>query len=190
MDVRRIRFVWAVRHRGSSPHYHLHGHGSQSRHIESMNYVCQVIDKILSTIPSSLSISIDYYITCSPGDTESHLDATFSSITPTVSNSSPSDFARKSDEKVSDESTDTVTQTSTKNQAGCASTTTRFGRPSVQKVIEDEVDIAEGPVSVDIAGPSGLSAGVRHALSSAVAEPVATFQGRPMITLHVETFSM
>jgi hypothetical protein len=29
MDVRRIRFVWDVRHRGSSPHYHLHGHGAQ-----------------------------------------------------------------------------------------------------------------------------------------------------------------
>jgi ferric-chelate reductase len=153
-----------------------------------MNYVCQVIDKMLSIIPSSLSISIDYYITCSPVDAESHSDA-FPSVTPTVPNSSPPDFA-KSDETVSNESADTVTQTSTKNQAGCASTTTRFGRPSIQKIIEDEVDIAEGLVSVDVAGPSSLSASVRHALSSAVAGPVAAFKGRPMITLHAETFEM
>ncbi|KAI0775988.1 hypothetical protein BD413DRAFT_257872 [Trametes elegans] len=64
------------------------------------------------------------------------------------------------------------------------------GRPSIRRVLQEGIDSSTGPVSVDVAGPSSLSASVSRALSSKVASPMSVLKGAPSVTLHVETFGM
>ncbi|TFK29363.1 hypothetical protein FA15DRAFT_582632 [Coprinopsis marcescibilis] len=64
------------------------------------------------------------------------------------------------------------------------------GRPDVQTLLDEEISIANGPVSVDIAGPAGLTTSVRAALTSGKASAGAALKGRRPVTLHVETFDM
>jgi hypothetical protein len=64
------------------------------------------------------------------------------------------------------------------------------GRPSMKKLIHDEIDIALGPVSVDVAGPSTLAESIRRATRTGSATPSAVLKGAQPVTLHVETFGM
>ncbi|KAF4574850.1 Ferric/Cupric Reductase Transmembrane Component [Pleurotus pulmonarius] len=64
------------------------------------------------------------------------------------------------------------------------------GRPSMKKLLQDEITSALGPISVDVAGPSALSHSVRRVLATAPAAPSAALRGVPDVTLHVETFGM
>ncbi|KIJ94088.1 hypothetical protein K443DRAFT_111053 [Laccaria amethystina LaAM-08-1] len=66
------------------------------------------------------------------------------------------------------------------------------GRPDIRRVLHDEISACTdgGSLSVDVAGPTGLTAAVRRALSSDAAGPRAVLKGLPAITLHVETFGM
>ncbi|KAG5219913.1 FAD-binding domain-containing protein [Salix suchowensis] len=64
------------------------------------------------------------------------------------------------------------------------------GRPSMKKLLQDEINSALGPVSVDVAGPSALSHSVRRVLADVPASPSAALKGTPDVTLHVETFGM
>ncbi|RDB22637.1 putative ferric reductase transmembrane component [Hypsizygus marmoreus] len=62
------------------------------------------------------------------------------------------------------------------------------GRPSIRKLLHEEIGASLGPVSVDVAGPSALTESVRRALRSDVATPSAVLRGLPPVTLHVENF--
>ncbi|KAJ3554162.1 hypothetical protein NM688_g3250 [Phlebia brevispora] len=64
------------------------------------------------------------------------------------------------------------------------------GRPSVRKIFDEEITTALGPVSVDVAGPSGLSQSVSQALASRLTSPISVLKGTPTVTLHTETFGM
>ncbi|GLB33682.1 putative FAD-binding domain containing protein [Lyophyllum shimeji] len=64
------------------------------------------------------------------------------------------------------------------------------GRPSIRKLLHEEIAASSGPVSVDVAGPSEMTESIRRALRSDVASPQAVLQGFPPVTLHVETFGM
>ncbi|KAF8981515.1 FAD-binding domain-containing protein [Cyathus striatus] len=64
------------------------------------------------------------------------------------------------------------------------------GRPSIRRILHDEILLARGPVSVDVAGPSKLTESVRKALSAGPAGPSATLKGVAPVTLHVESFGM
>ncbi|KAI0068942.1 hypothetical protein BV25DRAFT_1817865 [Artomyces pyxidatus] len=63
------------------------------------------------------------------------------------------------------------------------------GRPSIRRLLQDEIASAAGPVSVDVAGPSAIAQSVRSALRSS-AGPLDVLKGAPSVTLHVETFGM
>jgi len=62
------------------------------------------------------------------------------------------------------------------------------GRPDIDRLLREEVDLALGSVGVDVCGPMGLVRSVRSALSSDTAGPVGVLKGRPAVTLHVESF--
>ncbi|THH02456.1 hypothetical protein EW026_g465 [Hermanssonia centrifuga] len=64
------------------------------------------------------------------------------------------------------------------------------GRPSIRKMLHEEIAASSGPVSVDVAGPSGLSQSVAQALASGYASPLSALKGAPTVTLHTETFGM
>ncbi|KDR83594.1 hypothetical protein GALMADRAFT_219415 [Galerina marginata CBS 339.88] len=64
------------------------------------------------------------------------------------------------------------------------------GRPSMKKLLAEEIQTSLGPISVDVAGPSNLAESVRRALSSDLASPAAVLKGSQPVTLHVETFGM
>ncbi|KAI0782612.1 ferric reductase NAD binding domain-containing protein [Abortiporus biennis] len=64
------------------------------------------------------------------------------------------------------------------------------GRPNVRMLLEEEVLKSEGPVSVDVSGPSPLIASVRSSLSSSFAGPANVLEGGPTVQLNVEEFSM
>jgi len=63
-------------------------------------------------------------------------------------------------------------------------------RPSIKKLIHDEIELAVGPISVDVAGPSSMAESIRRALRTDLASPVSVLRGAPPVTLHVETFGM
>ncbi|EKM59392.1 uncharacterized protein PHACADRAFT_169942 [Phanerochaete carnosa HHB-10118-sp] len=64
------------------------------------------------------------------------------------------------------------------------------GRPSIRKVLQEEIGVSTGPVSVDVAGPSALSQSVAQALASEITSPMSVLRGAPSVSLHVETFGM
>ncbi|GJE84448.1 ferric reductase family protein [Phanerochaete sordida] len=64
------------------------------------------------------------------------------------------------------------------------------GRPSIRKVLQEEISASAGPVSVDVAGPSGLSQSVAQALASDITSSMGVLRGAPSVSLHVETFGM
>ncbi|KAJ3488707.1 hypothetical protein NLI96_g2646 [Meripilus lineatus] len=64
------------------------------------------------------------------------------------------------------------------------------GRPDLYKILEDEVANSEGPVSVDVSGPTPLVSDIRKALSKPFAGPMATLRGAPIIQLNTEDFTM
>ncbi|CAL1701427.1 unnamed protein product [Somion occarium] len=64
------------------------------------------------------------------------------------------------------------------------------GRPSISRILRDEIYTSPGPVSVDVAGPSTLSHSVARVLSSGPSSPMGILKGAPSVTLHVETFGM
>ncbi|OBZ76332.1 putative ferric reductase transmembrane component [Grifola frondosa] len=64
------------------------------------------------------------------------------------------------------------------------------GRPSIRRILQEEVNAASGPVSVDVSGPSALSQAVSRTLASSVTSPMSVLRGSPSVTLHVETFGM
>ncbi|KAI0082566.1 hypothetical protein K474DRAFT_1585791 [Panus rudis PR-1116 ss-1] len=64
------------------------------------------------------------------------------------------------------------------------------GRPSIRRLLQDEIAEASGPVSVDVAGPTPLSQSVARVLSTGPASPMSVLKGGPSVTLHVETFGM
>ncbi|OCH90968.1 hypothetical protein OBBRIDRAFT_875289 [Obba rivulosa] len=66
----------------------------------------------------------------------------------------------------------------------------RTGRPDLRAILKAEVGVAEGPVSVDVSGPDPLVNGVRDALSSGFAGPLAVLRGAPTVQLNVEQFRM
>ncbi|KAI0347380.1 hypothetical protein BDW22DRAFT_1404940 [Trametopsis cervina] len=64
------------------------------------------------------------------------------------------------------------------------------GRPSIKKILQDEIALAHGPVSVDVAGPSSLSQSISRALASDLTSSAGVLRGAPTVTLHTETFGM
>jgi len=64
------------------------------------------------------------------------------------------------------------------------------GRPSISRILQDEIAASSGPVSVDVAGPSALSHAISRALSSSATSPTSVLKGGPSVTLHVEVFGM
>ncbi|KAF8974334.1 FAD-binding domain-containing protein [Flammula alnicola] len=64
------------------------------------------------------------------------------------------------------------------------------GRPSIKKLLNDEIASSLGPISVDVSGPSSLADSIRRALISDSATPAAVLKGSQPVTLHVETFGM
>ncbi|KAK7695500.1 hypothetical protein QCA50_000136 [Cerrena zonata] len=64
------------------------------------------------------------------------------------------------------------------------------GRPSISRILHDEISTSIGPVSVDVAGPTSLSHSVSRVLSSGPAGPLSVLKGAPSVTLHTETFGM
>ncbi|KAF9534178.1 ferric reductase NAD binding domain-containing protein [Crepidotus variabilis] len=64
------------------------------------------------------------------------------------------------------------------------------GRPSIKKLIHEEIEAAVGPISVDVAGPSSLAESIRRTLCSDLASPASVLKGAQPVTLHVETFGM
>ncbi|TFY82597.1 hypothetical protein EWM64_g1407 [Hericium alpestre] len=63
-----------------------------------------------------------------------------------------------------------------------------YGRPSISRLLQEEMSIAAGPVSVDVAGPSAIAQSVRSALKSGIISPLGVLKGDPTVVLHVETF--
>lgn len=82
------------------------------------------------------------------------------------------------------------------------------GRPDIFKLLESEVALATGPVSVDgkcsshsvfapstywvcvVAGPASLQADTRKALTGHFAGPTNVLKGTPTVQLNIEEFSM
>lgn len=83
------------------------------------------------------------------------------------------------------------------------------GRPSIKKLLQEEITEAQGPVTVDggysfddslsrlnlnpeltAAGPGSMTQAVRKALQSEFVGPSSVLRGTAPVTLHIETFGM
>jgi len=139
---------------------------------EHLGWISKLLTSALVSAPSSLVVDPRIYITGSKGQVAELKTLEYDSSSEPSSPSSASEEGKKAE---------VLSFTAFK---------TRRGRPEVDRIIQDAVSTAAGPVSVDVAGPSGLAQSVRIALKSEITSPVAILKGRPTVTLHVETFGM
>ncbi|KAH9483266.1 Ferric reductase transmembrane component 5 [Psilocybe cubensis] len=62
------------------------------------------------------------------------------------------------------------------------------GRPNLDALLNEEIQMSPGQIAVNVAGPSNLAASVRRTLSSGSSSPMAALKGIPSVSLHIETF--
>ncbi|TFK76030.1 hypothetical protein BDN72DRAFT_362236 [Pluteus cervinus] len=143
------------------------------REAEHLQWISKVLTEALSSNPSGLVVEPRVYIT---GPEYSIPEV------PALSRSADAESIEKGKgEKVEIVETELPTYSTLR---------LIHGRPSIRKVLHEEVMEAQGPVSVDVAGPGGLTHAVRRALRSGFAGPSSVLRGIPPVTLHVETFGM
>ncbi|KAL4242036.1 Ferric/Cupric Reductase Transmembrane Component [Abortiporus biennis] len=158
--ARRLVFIWAIRER-----CHL-------------QWIATRLTKLASSIPPNISVSISVYITASLG----HIPGV-----PYSEQSSQTDIEASSPiEDKNEKRSSTISEVDVENSG----ISLLRGRPDVAKLLEGEVETANGPVSVDVSGPDTLVATVRSALSSSFASPMSVLRGAPAVQLNVEEFRM
>jgi len=65
-----------------------------------------------------------------------------------------------------------------------------IGRPDLHQLLDAEISISKGPVSVDVSGPGSLIRAVRQSLCSDIASPMSVLKGRPPVSFHAETYGI
>ncbi|KAI0265185.1 ferric reductase NAD binding domain-containing protein [Gloeopeniophorella convolvens] len=143
------------------------------RHEDHLRWISMLLEDALSKAPPSLSIETRIYVTSglSGGDV------------PTIN-------YRKSSAESVDASVESPIKEEKSELPSYSALKITSGRPSIRRLLSDEIPVSEGPVSVDVAGPSGIANSVREALRSRGTGPMAVLRGAPSVTLHVETFGM
>ncbi|TDL29709.1 hypothetical protein BD410DRAFT_833972 [Rickenella mellea] len=172
--VRRILFVWCIR----DP--------------EHLSWIAKSLSSALTNAPSTLHIDARIHITQSNGKLPSlkalDYDDMKESSEDIKTPSSPSGSAEYDDIKAPLPSPSISVENNI--DSGFKSFTTVLGRPDIDQLLKDAVLTADGPVSVDVAGPSSLAESIRGVLSSDIVSPIGVLKGVPSVTLHVETFGM
>ncbi|KAJ3573341.1 hypothetical protein NP233_g2490 [Leucocoprinus birnbaumii] len=166
-QVRRIVFLWAIR---------------ETEHLE---WISKILSDALEPIPPTLSVEPRIYITGSKAPTFPPL-----SMKPTTPTGQIATTELSSSSSVNNSNPEIVEEEKSTDLPAYSLLKIIHGRPSIRKVLHDEISASTGSVSVDVAGPASLSESVRKALSTGVASPQAAFRGMPSVTLHVEKFGM
>ncbi|EMD40873.1 hypothetical protein CERSUDRAFT_111454 [Gelatoporia subvermispora B] len=196
--ARRVVFVWAVR---------------AESHLE---WVAPELAYALTSAPPGLSFSAEVFITAAnaaslqvlektaslDADVGSPIDSTSASRTPSITTEarapgtpSPSSekFPEGEETPVAPASVESDLEAGKREAADAWMLSTlarRVGRPNLHAILEAEIGVAQGPVSVDVSGPDPLVDSVRSALSSGFAGPMAVLRGAPTVQLNVEQFRM
>ncbi|THH32759.1 hypothetical protein EUX98_g1465 [Antrodiella citrinella] len=142
-----------------------------------MRWIAKRLTEITSLVPSHVTLTVSIFVTSSPSPSRDSFESPPS--TPT----SEEDVEKKA---VADDSDESVSDLEEKLDRVSVS----YGRPDIKKILELEVDVSQGPVSVDVSGPQSLIAATRSALVSTFAGPLGVLKGAPTVQLNVEAFSM
>lgn len=180
--ARRIVFIWTIRD------------GAHTRWIASR------LAAIADLLPSHVSLSVSIFIAPTPLLSDG-------TSTPTCEDGREGDTEKKVGAK---ENSESMEDEDVNANAKFDKIAVYHERPDVRKILEAEVEAAEGPVSVDgtfssltrqtltddmmhvltISGPDSLLAITRSALSSGFAGPLSVLKGAPTVQLNVEAFSL
>ncbi|KAH8106103.1 ferric reductase NAD binding domain-containing protein [Cristinia sonorae] len=171
-SVRRIVFVWAV------------------REPEHLKWISKILNEAMAQAQSTqLSIDPRIYITgpkFSPSLTELSMNDRRSEGGDSVP---VSPVTEASDEKTMGP----LSEKTSDQKLGLSpwmAINLIHGRPSISKILQEEISVSSGPVSVDVAGPSALSRAVSNALATKITSPISVLRGAPSVSLHVEVFGM
>ncbi|THG97143.1 hypothetical protein EW026_g4808 [Hermanssonia centrifuga] len=168
--VRRIVWVWAVRH---------------PSHI---NWISSELVKALTSAPAGIELSCTVYVTSSPPSTPVSESA---AQTLAYGESGIPKSSQDPEKDVEyDEKQSTVASHSNEGYTHIKGVELLPGRPDVRKILEESITTSDGPVSVDVSGPTPLVSSIRLALSSDFASPMAVLRGAPTVQLNVEDFTM
>ncbi|KDQ52027.1 hypothetical protein JAAARDRAFT_184606 [Jaapia argillacea MUCL 33604] len=162
---RRAVLVWAI------------------RDLSHLKWVSDVISKALSMAPPSLTVSINIHVTSSkePLPTLPQAwddDSVHNQSVGVITKQNSSESLEKG--KLRSASPSLLDSPSTKVYEG---------RPNLKLILNEEIDAAEGPMSVSVCGSEGIARAVRAALrTNPFSGSTNVVKGAPSVTLHVEAF--
>ncbi|ETW84033.1 ferric reductase [Heterobasidion irregulare TC 32-1] len=155
--AKRILFVWAIRDE------------------EYLEWVAGLLADVISTVPPSLSIDIDLYVTGTSTQAKAASDLPLQEqATTTHTTREPSGSGEKTPESA--------------EVGGLPSP--RKGRPNVAQLVHGEINTAKGPTSVDVSGPPSLIKAVRDSLTSPISATRSVMNGGPTVHFHAENFTL
>lgn len=156
----RVVFIWSI------------------RSVDHIHWINDVLIRALRLAPPSLSISIHIHVTGVATTTEtlpqSNDDAKLSR---NDSRSGTLELPDGEDMEVSNNSLFAI-----------ESVKLAHGRPDLRAILQDEVKVATGRMSVSVCGSQSIVRSVRGALRFPVSSPLSVANGGPSVTLHIESF--
>ncbi|TFK53328.1 iron reductase [Heliocybe sulcata] len=162
--ARRVLFIWAIRDKSH------------------LQWVSAAIKQALATAPSTMSISINIYLTTSqePLPTSPRAWDDDSVHNERLGGASGSESS-ESVEKEKEDSVVTLTEVS--------AVKVQVGRPNIGVLMKEELDNAAGRMTVCVCGSEGIARAVRSSLTiNPLAGSNSVIRGAPSVTLHVESF--
>ncbi|OJA09419.1 hypothetical protein AZE42_03069 [Rhizopogon vesiculosus] len=155
----RVVFIWSIR---------------EAAHVQ---WIEETLIKAVRLAPSSLTISIRIFITGSAATSQPDLS---SKDNPAFS--LPDSMEKNGIHKPSDASLAEL------SSLGTVGTIKVHGRPNLDALLKEEINMASGRMSVTVCGPHGIARAVRHALRFPECGPSNILNGGPSVTLHVASF--
>ncbi|KAG1725634.1 ferric reductase NAD binding domain-containing protein [Suillus paluster] len=158
-SCRRVVFIWSIR--GAS-------------HVQ---WIEEALVKAVQLASPSLTVSIRIFITGSPSTTQSDL-----------SGEDVSTLSSSTEKKGTSEPIVTKIESFSSPLLLLRGVKMEFGRPDLDALLKEEVNMASGRMSVSVCGSQGIARTVRNALRFPVSGPSSILSGGPSVTLHVESF--
>jgi len=156
--VGRVLFVWSV------------------KHYDDVKWASDDIKTALKTLPPNLSIDVRIYVSRTTSFVP-HLNSSDDAIDKKYFSSHP----------VGSGSTEDITE-KVLPALPVDSFQVCLGRPDLLALVREEVESAQGPVSVNASGPLTFTNAVRGVCRADFAGPMAVLRGAPPLTLYTENF--
>ncbi|KII85536.1 hypothetical protein PLICRDRAFT_320170 [Plicaturopsis crispa FD-325 SS-3] len=171
-SCRKLVWIWAIRDEAN------------------IEWISKTLSRALLLAPSSLEISIRFYITRGRGYINAKPAAPLPPMPHMGFQGNDSNFTVDSTnwEKFSESSHSTVGAPGGAAITNFPAVRVHSGRPDMRQVLLEEAEATSGRMSVSVCGSQSLARAVREGLRFPAASPANIMRGGPSITLNVEAF--